>query len=52
MVLAGALLAPTLIPLLPPDTYIRYAAATHLRQPRIENYDLGPLPQLFADQFG
>jgi hypothetical protein len=52
MVLAGALLAPTLIPLLPPETYIRYAAATHLQQPRIENNALGPLPQLFADQFG
>jgi hypothetical protein len=52
MVLAGALLAPTLIPLLPPETYIRYAAATHLQQPRIENHKLGPLPQLFADQFG
>lgn len=52
MVLMGALLAPTLIPLLPPETYIRYAAATHLQQPRIENHRLGPLPQLFADQFG
>src|SRR5881296_1551874 len=27
-------------------------AATHLQQPRIENHRLGPLPQLFADQFG
>ena len=52
MVLMGALLAPTLIPLLPPETYIRYAQATHLEQPRIENHQLGPLPQLFADQFG
>jgi hypothetical protein len=52
MVLMGALLAPTLIPLLPPDTYIRYAEATHLQQPRIETHRLGPLPQLFADQFG
>jgi hypothetical protein len=52
MVLVGALLAPTLIPLLPPETYIRYAAATHLQQPRIETHKLGPLPQLFADQFG
>ena len=33
----GALLAPTLLPLLPPETYIRYAAFTHLQQPRIEN---------------
>ena len=41
-----------LIPLLPADTYIRYAAATHLQQPRLETHNLGPLPQLFADQFG
>lgn len=52
MLLGGALLAPTVLPLLPPETYIRYAAATHLQQPRIENHKLGPLPQLFADQFG
>jgi len=48
----GALLAPTLLPLLPPETYIRYVAATHLQPPPIENARLGPLPQLFADQFG
>jgi hypothetical protein len=52
MVLMGAVLAPTLLPLLPPETYIAYARATHLEQPRIENHKLGPLPQLFADQFG
>jgi Dolichyl-phosphate-mannose-protein mannosyltransferase len=52
MVLMAALIAPTLLPLLPPETYIRYAAVTHLQQPRIENHKLGPLPQLFADQFG
>jgi hypothetical protein len=52
MVLMGALLAPTMLPILPPETYIRYARATHLEQPRIENFRLGPLPQLFADQFG
>jgi hypothetical protein len=52
IVLAGALLAPTVIPLLPPETYIRYAEAAHLQQPRIEMHRLGPLPQIFADQFG
>jgi hypothetical protein len=52
MILMGGLLAPTLLPLLPPETYIRYAEATHLQQPRIETSELGPLPQLFADQFG
>ena len=52
MVLMAALLAPTLLPLLPPETYIRYAERTHLQQPRLETHRLGPLPQLFADQFG
>jgi hypothetical protein len=52
MVLMGALLAPTLLPILPPETYIRYVKATHLQPPPIENARLGPLPQLFADQFG
>ncbi|MEO8593588.1 MAG: glycosyltransferase family 39 protein [Candidatus Solibacter sp.] len=52
MVAMGALLAPTMIPLLPPETFIRYSRATHLEQPRVENHQLGPLPQLFADQFG
>jgi hypothetical protein len=52
MIIMGALLAPTMLPLLSPEAYIRYAAATHLQQPRIENNELGPLPQLFADQFG
>jgi hypothetical protein len=52
IILMGALLAPTLIPLLPPETYIRYVQVTRLEQPRIETHKLGPLPQLFADQFG
>jgi hypothetical protein len=52
LIAMGALLAPTLLPLLPPETYIRYASATGLEQPRVENHQLGPLPQLFADQFG
>jgi hypothetical protein len=52
MVLMGTLLAPTVLPLLPPETYIRYVRATHLQPPPIENARLGPLPQLFADQFG
>ena len=52
MVLIGAAVAPTVAPLLPAETYIRYAAALHIQQPRIETFKLGPLPQLFADQFG
>ena len=52
IVAMGAIIAPTLLPLLPPETYIRYSRAMHIEQPRIENNKLGPLPQLFADQFG
>jgi hypothetical protein len=52
MIAMSALLAPTVMPLLAPETYIRYSAATHLQQQRIETRTMGPLPQLFADQFG
>ena len=52
MILVGTVIAPTMLPILPPETYIRYVEVTHLQQPRVENHRLGPLPQLFADQFG
>ena len=52
LILLGAALAPIVVPVLPVETYIRYAAFTHLQQPRIETHRLGPLPQLYADQFG
>ena len=52
MAASGAVLAPIAIPVLPPETYIRYTRALHLEQPRIETHKLGPLPQIFADQFG
>ena len=48
----GVLLAPITLPLLPPEAYIRYSTALHVGQPAIETHELGPLPQLFADQFG
>jgi hypothetical protein len=51
MVALGALFAPLAIPVLP-ETYIRYTKALHLQPPRIEAWKLGPLPQIFADQFG
>jgi 4-amino-4-deoxy-L-arabinose transferase-like glycosyltransferase len=52
LIVTGAILAPLAIPLLPPETYIRYTKALHLAPPAIETHKLGPLPQLFADQFG
>ncbi len=52
MLLGGAVLAPLAIPVLPPETYVRYTKALGLNQPAIETHELGPLPQIFADQFG
>ena len=52
MVVTGALLSPLAIPVLPPETYIQYTKALHLEPPAIETHKLGPLPQIFADQFG
>jgi len=52
MVAFGALFAPFAVPVLPPDLYIRYTKALHLQPPKIWTYKLGPLPQLYADQFG
>ncbi len=52
MVVLGAVYAPLTVPLLAPEAYIRYTRALHLQPPRIETHRLGPLLQLFADQFG
>jgi len=52
MVLGGAILAPFVVPVLPVETYIRYSHALGFQQPRLETHKLGPLPQLYADQFG
>ncbi len=52
IVIMAAALAPLAAPALPVQEYIRYTEAIHLQQPKIENVRLGPLPQIFADQFG
>ncbi len=53
ILLTGILIAPILLPILPPETYIRYSKATGLAQPRIEHRrPASPLPQLFADRCG
>ena len=52
MVVLSAVYSPLAIPVLPPETFIRYTKALHLQSPRIETHRLGPLPQLYADQFG
>ena len=48
----GIALLPLTVPVLAPPVYIRYATALGVSQPAIENHKLGPLPQLYADQFG
>lgn len=51
--LAGAILAPITLPVLPPYTFIRYAQELHLAMPQLEHQPLGPLgQQIYADMFG
>ena len=53
LLVSGAALAPTLLPILPPETTITYLGATGLAQPPIEHRaTASPLPQLFADRCG
>lgn len=52
IVLATALLAPTVAPILSVERYIRYEKALGLEPPKAENQPTGPLPQYFADEFG
>lgn len=51
-IVAGAILAPIVIPILPVQTFIKYQRALHLEPPALESHRLGPLPQLYADMFG
>lgn len=52
IVVSGVLIAPTLVPVLPPDLYHRYTEITHLQQPRFEHRRTTSMPQFFADRFG
>jgi hypothetical protein len=50
--LAGALSAPIAMPMLPPETFIRYSELLGISQPRLEHRQSSALPQLLADRFG
>jgi hypothetical protein len=50
--ISGIVLAPLVIPVLRPETFLRYETALHLAPPKFENQRTGPLPQIFADEFG
>ena len=53
LVVTGVLLAPfAYFPLLSVNQYIAYSKIMHLQPVRLENHDIGPLPQIYADQFG
>jgi hypothetical protein len=52
LLVTGALILPMAIPVLPPQTWIRYTSALHLHSSNSENNAVGPLPQFYADRFG
>jgi len=52
VLVVGVTLAPIAVPVLPVESYIHYSQTMHLQQPAIETHRLGPLPQIYADQFG
>jgi dolichyl-phosphate-mannose-protein mannosyltransferase len=52
LILATLLAAPLAKPLLPVDTYVRYAAALGIEAGSDENHEMGRLPQFFADMHG
>ena len=53
LVLTGLAIAPfAYFPMLSVKQYIAYSNWLHFGPPRIENHRMGPLPQIYADQFG
>ena len=48
----GAICAPLMLPILPPEKLLGYMRAIHMEPPRTETSHTGALPQIFADQFG
>ena len=52
IIATGALCAPLMLPILPPDKLVTYMQAIHMEPPRTETSHTGALPQIFADQFG
>ncbi len=52
LAVTGAITALVILPLLPPETYIRYTHFVGISQPKFENRQASELPQLLADRFG
>lgn len=52
LVISGSVLAPLVVPVLPVETYIRYADALGMKPSSAEAKRLDKLPQFYADMFG
>jgi hypothetical protein len=52
LALTGAVIAPTVLPVFPPETYLKYTRVIGIEQPRLENRSTNAMPQLFADRLG
>jgi hypothetical protein len=52
LAVAGGLTALIVLPLLPPETYIRYTHFIGVSQPRFEHRQASELPQMLADRCG
>jgi Dolichyl-phosphate-mannose-protein mannosyltransferase len=52
ILVTGALFAPLVVPILPPDKLVGYMRAIRFQPPRTETSHTAALPQVFADQFG
>jgi hypothetical protein len=50
--IAGALIAPAVLPLLSPQDQLAYRRAMHIEDQKTEVNHVGLLPQMFGDQFG
>ena len=48
----GLMIALNTLPLLPPETYVRYTQFIGISQPKFENRQASELPQLLADRWG
>lgn len=52
VIAAGALLTPFSLPVLSPESFLRYERTLGFEPPELEHQPNGPLPQWFADEFG
>jgi hypothetical protein len=52
MLVVAAVSAPMAVPLLPVETFIRYATWLGIQNPKEERHVMGRLPQFYADMFG